>query len=68
MNTKKVYLYKDNELIKIFETTQECADYLKKDREYLYHNLKYCKKIRFEEEWYKISRTEEVEVKTNETI
>lgn len=58
MNTKKVYLYKDNELIKVFETTQECADYFDKELEYIYHNLKYCKKIRKDHEWYEIKRKE----------
>ena len=57
MNTKRVYLYKDNELIKVFETTQECADYFDKELEYIYHNLKYCKKIRKDNEWYVINRS-----------
>lgn len=55
---KPVYLYTiDGKFIKIFNTTQECADYFDKDRVYIYHNLKYCKKIRKDhKEWYKISR------------
>lgn len=55
---KKVYLYSiDNELIKKFNTTEECAKYMGKDTMYLYHNIKYCKKIWFNNKWYKLSRT-----------
>lgn len=57
MNTKKVYLYNMNkELLKEFNTTQECADFFNHDREYIYHNLKYCKKIRKDGKWYLIKR------------
>lgn len=58
---KKIYLYKLNgELLREFETTQECADYFGYPREYIYHNLKYCDKIRHKqkEKWYRISRTQ----------
>lgn len=57
MNNKKVYLYTlDNVLIKVFKTTDECASYIGCDREYIYHNLKYCNKIRIRGDWYKLSR------------
>lgn len=58
MNEKKVYLYTvDGDLVRIFETTQECADWFDYDREYIYHNLKYCDKIRKDNTmWYRISR------------
>lgn len=56
-NYKKLYLYTlDNELVKEFNTTDEGADFFDKDRLYLYHNLKYCKKFRFNNKWYKLSR------------
>lgn len=59
MNTKKVYLYNLNkELIKVFKTTQECADYFDYEREYIYHSLKYYKKIKRKGKWYLISRKE----------
>lgn len=56
---RKVYLYsKEGTMVKTFETTDECADYFGYPREYIYHNLKYCKKIRKKdkEKWYVISR------------
>lgn len=59
MNKKKVYLYTiDGEFLREFETTDDCANYFGYDREYLYHNLKYCKKIRHKKErkWYVIKR------------
>ena len=59
MNTKKVYLYTINkELIKVFNNTEECADYFGYDRTYIYHNIKYCKKIwnKKERKWYIINR------------
>ena len=60
MNEKKVYLYNlDGDLIEEFKNTQECADYFGYDREYIYHNLKYYKKIRKDGKWYKIKRTKE---------
>lgn len=57
-NYKKVYLYTiDDKLVKEFKTTDECAEYMGKDTMYLYHNIKYCKKIWFNNKWYKLSRT-----------
>lgn len=54
---KKVYLYDlDGVLLKEFSTTEECADYFDKDREYINHNLKYCKKIRKNGKWFVIRR------------
>lgn len=54
---KAVYVYDmDGKLVKEFETTIDCADYFEKEREYINHNLKYCKKIRKDGKWYKISR------------
>lgn len=56
-NTKPIYLYDlSMNLLESFATTQECADYLHKDVLYLYHNLKYCKRIRFNNKWYIIKR------------
>lgn len=60
-NRKKVYMYNlDNELVRVFDTTEECGRYFGYDKEYLYHNLKYCKKIRHKKErkWYIIRREE----------
>ena len=59
MNKRKVYLYNLNkELINVFESTKECANYFNYDTSYIYHNLKYCKKIRHKEtkQWYTIKR------------
>ena len=56
---KKVYLYDINkELIQVFEDTEDCANYFNYDRQYIYHNLKYCKKIWHKEKrkWYIIKR------------
>lgn len=59
--TKKVYMYDlKGEKIKEFETTQDCADYFEKEREYINHNLKYCDKIRKNGCWYRLSREENV--------
>lgn len=56
-NTKPIYLYDlSMNLIKSFATTQECADYLNKEVQYLYYNLKYFKKIRFNNKWYILKR------------
>ena len=53
----KVYMYGvDGNLLKEFETTRDCAEYFEKDREYINHNLKYYKKIRKDNVWYKLSR------------
>ena len=59
MNSKKVYLYNlKHELIRVFDTTDDCADYFNYDRMYIYHNLKYCRKIYHKQEhkWYIIKR------------
>lgn len=64
MNTKKVFLYNMNdELIKIFKTTEECALFFDKEIQYIYHNLKYCKKIKKDNTWYKIKRENDAEEK-----
>lgn len=58
---KKVYMYDmNNNLIKIFETTLECAKYFGKPNSYINHSL-YCNdKIRKDNKWYKISRNIEL--------
>lgn len=60
-NAKKVWLYDINgSLIKIFKTSFDCADYFDYDIQYIYHNIKYCKKIwnKKERKWYVIKREE----------
>ena len=59
-STKKpIYLYDiDMNFIKKFETTDDFAEYCGYEREYIYHNLKYCKKIRIDKDWYVIRRNE----------
>ena len=57
MNTKPVYMYDiDMNFIRKFETTQECADYFEKERDYINHSLKYNSKIRKDGKWYLIRR------------
>ena len=57
INSKPVYLLAvDGKFIRKFETTHECADYFDKDREYINHNLKCCKKIRKDNKWFLIRR------------
>lgn len=59
---KKIYLYDLNmNLIKEFNSTQECATFLNKDTMYLYHNLKYCSRIRHNDNWYILRRDKYVE-------
>ena len=54
---KPVYVYDlEGKLVKEFETTAECAEFFDKEREYINHHLKYYKKIRKDEKWYKMSR------------
>lgn len=54
---KPVYLYDENKnFIMKFETTDECADYFGKDREYINHSLKYYKRIRKDGKWFIIKR------------
>lgn len=54
---KPIYLYDlDMNLLKEFKTTDDFADYCGYNREYIYHNLKYCKKIRINKKWYVIKR------------
>ena len=55
--SRKVYLY-DNEMnfIREFETTQECADFFEKEKDYINHHLKYREKIRKDGVWYRIKR------------
>ena len=56
-NKKPIYLYDMNwNFIKKFDSTDEFGDYCNYDRSYIYHNLKYCKKIRIKNKWYKIRR------------
>ena len=56
---KKIYLYDmEDNLLREFKTTEEFAEYSGHDREYIYHNLKYCKKIRIKGNWYKIRRND----------
>ena len=58
-NTKPVYLYDTNyNFICKFDTTRDCAEWFDKDREYINHSLKYCKKIKKNYKWYIISREE----------
>ena len=55
--SKPVYMYDlDGNLLKVFETTMDCADYFEKDREYINHNLKYYDKIRKDGKWYYLRR------------
>ena len=57
MNTKPVYVYDlDLNLVKIFNTTQEFADYVNKEVQYIYYNMKYFKKFRFNNKWYILKR------------
>lgn len=54
---KKVYVYDLNDnLIMEFETTQECADFFGKEREYINHKVKSEAKFRYNGEWYKLTR------------
>lgn len=54
---KPMYVYDmDGNLVMSFETTKECAEYFDKDRDYINHNIKYYKKIRKDDKWYKLSR------------
>ena len=58
--TKPVYMFDINgNFIRKFETTQECADFFGKDRDYINHSLAYYKKIKKGGEWYVISRESE---------
>ena len=57
MNKKPIYLYDKNmNFIKKFDTTDDFSDYCGYEREYIYHNLKYCKKIRINNQWFVIKR------------
>lgn len=59
--TKPVYLYDLNKnMLNRFATTYECACFFGKDAIYINHNLKYCKKIRRDGEWYLISRLDKI--------
>ena len=58
-NTKKVYMYTlEGELIKVFETTNDCANFFGTDNLYINHNLKYCNKKRKDGKWYVLKREE----------
>ena len=54
---KSIYLYdmKMN-FLKKFDTTDDFVEYSGYDRMYIYHNLKYCKKIKINGGWYIIKR------------
>ena len=59
MNEKKVYVYDiENNLIKVFKNTRSAAIFFGCDTEYLYHNIKYCKRKRKDGKWYILSRNE----------
>ena len=54
---KKIYMYDLNmNLVQEFDTTQDFADYVGKELQYIYHNIKYCKKFRFNNQWYILKR------------
>lgn len=54
---KPIYLYDlDGNLLKRFDTTDDFSIYCGYDRMYIYHNLKYCKRIRINGKWYIITR------------
>lgn len=54
---KTVYMYDlDNNLLKEFKTTMECAEYFNKLPEYINYNLKKYDKIRKDGKWYRIRR------------
>ena len=56
-NSKPVYMYNlKGELIREFKTTEECGYFFNRDRDYINHNIKYCDKIRYNDEWYRIRR------------
>lgn len=57
-----VYMFDlDGKFIKKFNTTKECAEYFNVEPEYINHNLKYCKKIRYQNyKWFIISRKEKL--------
>mgnify|MGYP000030175497 CR=1 FL=1 len=57
---EKNKLEEKKNIIKIFETTLECAKYFDKPNSYINHSL-YCNdKIRKDNKWYKISRNIEL--------
>lgn len=54
---KPIYLYDmDMNFLKKFDTTDDFTEYSGYDRLYIYHNLKYCKKIKIDHEWFIIKR------------
>lgn len=56
---KKVYMYDlGNNLIQVFDTTNECANFFGCDNMYINHNLKYCSKKRKDDKWYVLKREE----------
>ena len=59
INTKKVYMYDtEGNLLRVFDTSFDCAEYFDYDSHYISYNIKYFKKIRHKEEqkWYVIKR------------
>lgn len=57
INTKKVYMYDTNgNLLRVFDTSFDCADYFDKDVHYIYYNIKYFNRIRKDGKWYVIKR------------
>lgn len=57
---KEVYMYDmNNVLVREFESTKECAKFFGTTREYINHNLKYCKKKRLDGVWYYLRRVKD---------
>ena len=54
---KKVYMYDmQGNLVMEFKTTRECADYFGKEKDYINFNIKYYKRFRYNDQWYRLSR------------
>jgi hypothetical protein len=47
----------EGNLLKVFPTSFECADFFDKPPQYIYYNIKYFKKIRKDGKWYVIKRS-----------
>lgn len=64
MRSKEVLLFTlEGHLIKIFDTTLECANYFGYTTDYINHNLKYCKRIKKEGKYYVITRLNDSKMK-----
>ena len=60
INTKKVYMYDtEGNLLRVFDTSFDCAEYFDYDNHYISYNIKYFKRIRHkkEQKWYVIKRS-----------